>query len=79
MPSIQVRNVPEDVHRTLRVRAAATGQSLQEYVLDELTRHARSRDLADVIAEARAEIAADPGRFSGRSSVDIIRHDRDVR
>lgn len=79
MPTIRIRNVPEDVLRTLRVRAAASGQSLQEYVLDELTRHARSRDPADVIVEARAEIAAGLGRFSGRSSVDIIRHDRDVR
>lgn len=79
MATIRIRNVPEDVLRTLRVRAAASGRSLQEYVLDELTRHARSRDPADVIAEARAEIATDSGRFSSRSSVDIIRHDRDVR
>jgi plasmid stability protein len=60
MPTIQVRNVPESVHRTLRSRAAAAGQSLQEYVLEELTDHAQSRDIADVIAEARAERLRQP-------------------
>ena len=37
MATIQIRDVPEDVHRTLRSRAAANGQSLQEYLLEELT------------------------------------------
>ena len=77
MPTIQIRNVPEHVHRTLRIRAAAAGTSLQEYVLAELIESAESRDLADVIAEARAEIAADPTAFSSVSSVAIVRADRD--
>jgi plasmid stability protein len=42
MGLIQIRNVPEDVHRTLKVRAAAAGTSLSEYVLREVTRVARS-------------------------------------
>jgi plasmid stability protein len=77
MATIQVRNVPESVHRTLRNRAAAAGKSLQEYLLAELIGSAESRDLADVVAEARAEIAADPPDFSGVSSVAIVREDRD--
>ncbi len=36
MSSIQVRNVPEDLHRQLKVRAAQAGRSLSDYVLDEL-------------------------------------------
>ena len=36
MSSIQVRNVPEQLHRQLKVRAAQAGQTLSDYVLDEL-------------------------------------------
>jgi plasmid stability protein len=35
---VQVRNVPEDLHRTLKARAALAGMSLSEYLLRELTR-----------------------------------------
>ena len=42
MGLIQIRNVPEDVHRTLKVRAAAAGTSLSDYVLREVTRVART-------------------------------------
>lgn len=33
---IQVRNVPDEVHRTLKVRAAAAGMSLSDYVRRDL-------------------------------------------
>ena len=33
---IQIRNVPEDIHRTLEIRAAEAGMSLSEYLLREL-------------------------------------------
>jgi plasmid stability protein len=36
MSTIQVRNVPEDLHRRLKARAAGQGRSLSDYVLDEL-------------------------------------------
>ncbi len=35
---VQVRDVPEDVHRTLKARAAQAGMSLSEYLRAELTR-----------------------------------------
>ncbi|MGH3557998.1 MAG: FitA-like ribbon-helix-helix domain-containing protein, partial [Mycobacterium sp.] len=38
MKVIQIRNVPDEVHRTLRTRAAAAGVSLSDYLLDELVR-----------------------------------------
>jgi plasmid stability protein len=37
---MQIRDVPEDVHRTLKARAAASGTSLSEYVRDLLERAA---------------------------------------
>ncbi len=39
---IQVRDVPEEVHRTLKVRAAREGVSLSEYLRSELQRVADS-------------------------------------
>ncbi|HSL10922.1 MAG TPA: hypothetical protein VLA82_06370 [Actinomycetota bacterium] len=37
---MQIRDVPDDVHRTLKARAAASGTSLSEYVRDLLERAA---------------------------------------
>ena len=48
MPSIQVKDVPADVHAVLRRRATAAGQSLQEYLLARLTDDARTPTVADV-------------------------------
>jgi plasmid stability protein len=35
---IQIRNVPEAVHRKLKARAAVAGRSLSDYLLAEITR-----------------------------------------
>ena len=35
---IQVRNVPDDLHRRLKSRAALAGMSLSDYLLGELKR-----------------------------------------
>lgn len=53
MKTIQVRNVPDDVHRELRARAAAAGISLSDLALAELERVARHPPVADVLARAR--------------------------
>jgi antitoxin FitA len=37
---VQVRNVPEVLHRKLKARAAVAGQSLSDYLLTELERMA---------------------------------------
>lgn len=33
---IQLRNVPDELHRKLKARAAASGQSLSEYLIAEI-------------------------------------------
>ncbi len=38
MPTLQIRNVPDDLHRELRARAALAGMSVSEYLLMELRR-----------------------------------------
>ncbi|MGH2703711.1 MAG: FitA-like ribbon-helix-helix domain-containing protein [Actinomycetota bacterium] len=50
--SIQIRNVADATHRTLRARAAAAGLSLSEYLLAEVTRVAERPPVADVLARA---------------------------
>jgi plasmid stability protein len=46
---VQIRDLPEPVHRTLKARAAASGTSLSEYVRDVLTRDA-ARPTPDELA-----------------------------
>lgn len=50
--TIQIRGVPDDIHRTLRTRAAAAGESLSDYLLQELRRVAERPAVADVLARA---------------------------
>jgi antitoxin FitA len=52
MPSVQIKNVPPDVHRVLKRRAAEAGMSLQEYLLAELTEQARQPTLDEVLERA---------------------------
>jgi antitoxin FitA len=52
--TIQIRNVPDDVHRVLRTRAAAAGVSLSDYALSELERVAERPPVADLLARARS-------------------------
>ncbi|MGE5282670.1 MAG: FitA-like ribbon-helix-helix domain-containing protein [Chloroflexota bacterium] len=51
---IQVRDVPDEVHRTLKVRAAAEGLSLSDYIKRDLEELARQATLESVFAGARA-------------------------
>ncbi len=44
---IQVRNVPDALHRTLKARAASAGMSLSDYLLVELREIAERPTLAE--------------------------------
>lgn len=80
MATIQVRDIPDDVHRTYRTRAAAAGMSLQEYLRDELIEGARLRSPAEIAAEVEAEVRdLGPAAFSRGSATAVIRADRDRR
>ena len=51
--SIQIRNVPDQVHRKLRERAAASGLSLSEYLLGEVTRIAERKTAHEIVEWAK--------------------------
>lgn len=50
MSALQVRDVPDDVQRVLKARAARAGQSLSEFVLAELKQVA-ARPTIDELTE----------------------------
>jgi plasmid stability protein len=54
MKTIQIRNVPDEVHRALRTRAAAAGVSLSDYARDELERAVERPPVSDVLRRARS-------------------------
>jgi plasmid stability protein len=59
---VQIRDVPEDVHRTLKARAAAAGVSLSEYLRTELLRTASRPTPAELAARVQARGAVElPG------------------
>lgn len=51
---VQIRDVPESVHRTLKARAAASGTSLSEYLRDLLSRAAARPTPEELEARIRA-------------------------
>ncbi len=80
MATIQVRNVPDGVHRVYRRRAASAGMSLQEYLLAELCRNAVLRTPGEVVAEVERQLSAGgPDGFARTSGAGVVRTDRDSR
>jgi antitoxin FitA len=51
---IQIRNVPDEVHRTLKVRAAKAGMTLSDYLLSEIERVAEKPTLAEMMERLRS-------------------------
>ncbi|MGG5260233.1 FitA-like ribbon-helix-helix domain-containing protein [Phycicoccus avicenniae] len=75
MSMLQIRNVPPDVHRRLKARAAMQGVSLSELALTELRRSldrpTRQELLARVAARAPADVT--------ETSAEAVRAERDAR
>ncbi|MGH3282179.1 MAG: FitA-like ribbon-helix-helix domain-containing protein [Trebonia sp.] len=49
MPSVLVRDIPDEVHAALQRRAERRGQSLQQYLAVELTRLAERPSVDEVL------------------------------
>jgi antitoxin FitA len=78
MPSIQIKDVPDETHAVLRQRAAAAHQSLQEYLRSKLIKEASQPTLDEIFnrIESRAD-GRTGGSFPLKDAVDAIRADRD--
>jgi hypothetical protein len=74
MKMIQVRNVPDELHRALKARAAMEGRTLSDYILAELPRLADKPSPDQVLARVRARTPV-----GGPPAADIIRAERERR
>ena len=76
MPSVQIKDVPEDTHRVLRERAARAHQSLQEYLRSKLVADASQPTLEEVLDRAGSRRC---GSVTFSSAVSHVRAERDRR
>lgn len=72
---IQVRNVPDALHRGLKARAAMAGMSLSDYLLGEL------REIAErpTLAEFRARLHTRTRFFGDLDTGGLVREERPAR
>jgi hypothetical protein len=73
MPSIQIKDVPEETHAVLRRRAAAAHQSLQEYLRSRLIEEASAPTLDEVLDRAGGRAG---GAVPFSAAVEALREDR---
>lgn len=71
MPNITIRGVPEPVHRTLVARAERNGQSLQQYLLDQLTELTEKLTMDEWLERVAAHCEAMPP-ITGIDTVALI-------
>jgi plasmid stability protein len=76
MTTITVRDVPEDVHAELVRRAAAHGQSLQEYVKGTLIEKAKKPDMAALIRRIEERLEKSDTSLTSDQIVEFIRERR---
>jgi plasmid stability protein len=70
---IQIRNVPEPLHRQLKSRAAMAGMSLSDYLLNEVRQIAERPSLQ----ELQARLHSRPATNLALSPADALRAERD--
>jgi plasmid stability protein len=72
---IQIRNVPDSLHRQLKARAAMAGMSLSDFLLNEIRQVAERPTLDDLRARLQRRSAVAPSV----SPAEVIRAERDRR
>lgn len=72
---IQIRNVPDEVHREAKVRAARAGMTLSAYLLREIERSLETPDIEELMARIRSRERIHPSE----SPAEIIRAEREAR
>jgi antitoxin FitA len=75
MSMIQIRNVPAELHRKLKSRAALEGKSLSDYLLEEVRRIAERPTLAEMLKRLEQRPPENPIP----TPTQMIREDRDAR
>ena len=70
---IQIRNVSDDLHRELKMRAAGAGMTMSDYIKKELSWATEKDSWEEIYARAKAR---GPSRMSTKEVVDLIREGR---
>ena len=78
MKMIQIRNVPDDLHRALKVRAASEGISMSELILRDLPRIAHRPTLAEIQERIRKRGPIEGFEGNGADLVRQAREERDA-
>lgn len=71
---IQIRNVPDELHRELKIRAAAAGMSMSDYIKRELGRRSRKSTINEIYARSQGRSAG--STLTSKDVVDTIREMR---
>lgn len=72
---IQLRNLPDALHRTLKARAAMAGMSLSDYLLTEIKEIAERPTLAELRERLRTRTAVTLSLDTAR----LVREEREAR
>lgn len=71
---IQIRNVPDELHRELKMRAAAAGMSMSDYIKRELSRRSRKSTINEIAARSQGR-----SKESSLTTQDIVDTIREMR
>jgi antitoxin FitA len=74
MKMIQIRNVPDDLHRARKLRAAREGRTLSDLILSDLPRLADKPSAEDVMTRIRSRTPV-----GGSPASELIAAERDRR
>lgn len=74
---IQIRNVPAELHRKLKLRAIVAGQSLSDYLLAEIRRSAELPSREEML-ERLGSLPRYEIRESASQALDAVRRERDA-
>ena len=72
---VQIRNMPDEMHRILKARAAKEGKSLSDYILGELRKSVEVPTIQDWLERVRSRTPVNPDI----SSEEAVRAERDAR
>jgi len=75
MKMLQIRNVPDDLHRKLKARSALEGQSMSDYALAELRRSLERPTRRELLER----VGARERTVLSESAAESVRAERDAR
>ena len=73
MPNVQVRDVPDDVHQALVLRAEQAGQSLQQFLASQLAEIASTPTMKEILERIERR---PKGALSAEDAIEALNEER---